>query len=170
MPIELFGDACPVKDEVYRVAGQHGLKTYVVANSFTRVPREPLIEFELVSAGPDAADDWIAERVTSASVVVTNDIPLAARCVKAGCRRDLSRTQALHRSLDRHGARRRPRRIGHLGSDGPGRTEVPWWQSPIARHSGRKARSQVCGPPGTPPARVWSGSGRAGRWHCRHDG
>jgi len=86
MPIEIFvdADACPVKDEVYRVAGRHGLKTHVVANSFMRVPRDPLIGFVLVSAGPDAADDWIAERASPAAVVVTNDIPLAARCVKAG--------------------------------------------------------------------------------------
>lgn len=86
MPIEIFvdADACPVKDEVYRVAGRHGLKTHVVANSFMRVPRDPLIDFVLVSAGPDVADDWIAERASPASVVVTNDIPLAARCVKAG--------------------------------------------------------------------------------------
>ncbi|WP_413990093.1 YaiI/YqxD family protein [Labrys okinawensis] len=86
MTIEIFvdADACPVKDEVYRVAGRHGLKTYVVANSFMRVPRDPLVEFVLVSAGPDIADDWIAERASPAGVVVTSDIPLAARCVKAG--------------------------------------------------------------------------------------
>ena len=86
MTIEIFvdADACPVKDEVYRVAWRHGLKTHVVANSFMRVPREPLVDFVLVSAGPDIADDWIAERAGPAAVVVTNDIPLAARCVKAG--------------------------------------------------------------------------------------
>lgn len=86
MPIEIFvdADACPVKDEVFRVAGRHGLKTYVVANSFMRVPRDPLIELVMVPAGPDVADDWIAERASPSSVVVTNDIPLASRCVKAG--------------------------------------------------------------------------------------
>ena len=86
MPIEIFvdADACPVKDEVYRVASRYRLKTYVVANSFMRVPRDPLVDFVLVSAGPDIADDWIAERASPAGVVVTNDIPLAARCVKAG--------------------------------------------------------------------------------------
>jgi uncharacterized protein YaiI (UPF0178 family) len=86
MTIEIFvdADACPVKDEVFRVAGRHGLKTYVVANSFMRVPRDPLIELVMVPAGPDVADDWIAERASPSAVVVTNDIPLADRCVKAG--------------------------------------------------------------------------------------
>jgi len=86
MTIEIFvdADACPVKDEVFRVAGRHGLKTYVVANSFMRVPRDPLIELVMVPAGPDVADDWIAERASPRAVVVTNDIPLADRCVKAG--------------------------------------------------------------------------------------
>jgi uncharacterized protein YaiI (UPF0178 family) len=86
MTIEIFvdADACPVKDEVYKVAGRHGLKTHVVANSFMRVPRDALIELVLVGAGLDVADDWIAERAGKNSVVVTNDIPLASRCVKAG--------------------------------------------------------------------------------------
>ena len=86
MPIEIFvdADACPVKEEVYRVAGRHGLKTHVVANSFIRVPREPLIAMVVVAAGPDAADDWIAERAGPAAIVITADIPLASRCVKVG--------------------------------------------------------------------------------------
>ena len=84
--IELFidADACPVKDEVYRVAARHGLKTFVVANSFMLVPREPAIERVVVSAGPDVADDWIAERCRPGAIVVTADVPLAARAVKAG--------------------------------------------------------------------------------------
>ncbi len=77
-------DACPVKDEVYRVAIRHGAKTFVVANSFINVPRDPLIERVLVPAGPDVADDWIAERSRRGVVVVTADIPLAARCVAVG--------------------------------------------------------------------------------------
>jgi uncharacterized protein len=86
MTIEIFvdADACPVKDEVYRVAGRYGLKTYVVANSFMRVPRDPLIEQVVVSAGPDVADDWIATRAGPSAIVVTSDIPLASRCVKVG--------------------------------------------------------------------------------------
>jgi len=77
-------DACPVKQEIYRVAERHGLKVYVVSNSPIAVPREPFIEHVVVAAGMDAADDWIAERATRGSIVVTQDIPLAARAVKAG--------------------------------------------------------------------------------------
>ena len=86
MPIEIFvdADACPVKDEVFRVAGRHGLQVHVVANSFMRVPREPLIALVVVSAGPDVADDWIAERAGPSSIIITADIPLASRGVKAG--------------------------------------------------------------------------------------
>ncbi|HEY4922790.1 MAG TPA: YaiI/YqxD family protein [Roseiarcus sp.] len=86
MPIEIFidADACPVKDEIYRVADRYGLKVYVVANAAIRVPRIPSIEQIVVGADPDAADDWIAARAGQASIVVTADIPLASRCVKAG--------------------------------------------------------------------------------------
>lgn len=85
-PIEIFvdADACPVKDEVYKVAERYRLKTYVVANSFMMVPKSSLIERVIVDAGPDVADDWIAERVAPGDVVVTNDIPLAERVLKAG--------------------------------------------------------------------------------------
>jgi uncharacterized protein YaiI (UPF0178 family) len=77
-------DACPVKNEIYRVAGRHGIKTYVVCNSFIQVPRDPLIERVVVPEGMNVADDWIAERARPGAVVVTADIPLAGRCVKAG--------------------------------------------------------------------------------------
>jgi uncharacterized protein YaiI (UPF0178 family) len=77
-------DACPVKDEVYRVAARYGLKTFIVANSFMQVPKDPLIERVIVGAGMDVADNWIADHATPHDVVVTADIPLAARCVKAG--------------------------------------------------------------------------------------
>ncbi len=77
-------DACPVKDEAYKVAARHGVKTFVVANSFMNVPRDPMIERVIVPQGPDVADDWIAERAGRGAVVVTADVPLAARCVKAG--------------------------------------------------------------------------------------
>lgn len=85
-PIEIFidADACPVKDEVYKVAARYGLKTYVVCNAFIRTPRDPKIELVVVDAGPDVADDWIAERVAPGDICVTNDIPLAERCLKAG--------------------------------------------------------------------------------------
>jgi len=86
MPITVFidADACPVKDETYKVAARYGLKTYVVSNGFMRVPVSPRIEQVVVDAGPDIADDWIAERVAPGDVVVTNDIPLAERVLKAG--------------------------------------------------------------------------------------
>jgi uncharacterized protein YaiI (UPF0178 family) len=77
-------DACPVKSEIYRVAGRHGVKVFVVSNSFLQVPQDPLIERVVVSSGFDAADDWIAERAGRGSIVITADIPLASRCVKAG--------------------------------------------------------------------------------------
>ena len=85
-PITIYvdADACPVKDEVYRVAGRYGLKVFVVANAFINVPKDPLIERVIVAAGPDAADDWIAERANASSIVITQDIPLADRAVKAG--------------------------------------------------------------------------------------
>ena len=77
-------DACPVKPEIYRVAGRHGVKVFVVSNAFLQVPQDPLIERVVVSAGFDAADDWIAERARRGAIVITADIPLASRCVKAG--------------------------------------------------------------------------------------
>jgi uncharacterized protein YaiI (UPF0178 family) len=77
-------DACPVKEEVYRVARRYGLQVFVVANAFLRVPVEPKIQLVVVEAGPDIADDWIAERARAGDVVVTADIPLAGRCLKAG--------------------------------------------------------------------------------------
>ena len=85
-PIEIYvdADACPVKAEVYRVAERHGLKVFVVTNSPIAVPREPWIERVVVGAGMDAADDWIAQRAGRGAIVVTADVPLAGRCVKAG--------------------------------------------------------------------------------------
>jgi uncharacterized protein YaiI (UPF0178 family) len=77
-------DACPVKEEVFRVARRYGIRTVVVSNGWINLPREPLIEQIVVDAGPDVADDWIAERAGPGDVVVTSDIPLAERCLKAG--------------------------------------------------------------------------------------
>ena len=82
--IYIDADACPVKQEVYRVAERHGLKVFVVSNSPIAVPRESFIERVVVAAGMDAADDWIAERATNGVIVVTADVPLASRVVKAG--------------------------------------------------------------------------------------
>ena len=77
-------DACPVKSEVYKVAARHGVKTLIVANMPLAIPRDPLVERVVVPAGLNAADDWIAERAGPADIVVTADIPLADRAVKAG--------------------------------------------------------------------------------------
>jgi uncharacterized protein len=82
--IYVDADACPVKEEVYRVAHRHAVKVFVVSNAFMMVPRDPLIERVVVGQGFDAADDWIAERAGPGDVVVTSDIPLAHRAVKAG--------------------------------------------------------------------------------------
>jgi uncharacterized protein YaiI (UPF0178 family) len=90
-PIAIYvdADACPVKAEIYRVAERHlvrglALKVLVVTNSPIAVPKDAGIERVVVPAGPDAADDWIAARAGAGDIVVTADVPLAARCVKAG--------------------------------------------------------------------------------------
>lgn len=77
-------DACPVKDEVYKVAWRHEVPVAIVSNSRLRVPEHPLIERITVGDGFDAADDWIAEAASSNTIVVTADILLADRCLKAG--------------------------------------------------------------------------------------
>jgi hypothetical protein len=77
-------DACPVKDEIYKVAWRHEVAVKIVANAHLRVPDHPLIERITVGGGFDAADDWIAERAGPGTVVVTADILLADRCLKSG--------------------------------------------------------------------------------------
>ena len=77
-------DACPVKEEVYRVARRYSVPVVLVSNTWVRTPLEDWIRVEVVKGEPEAADDWIAERVEPADVVVTADIPLAARCVEKG--------------------------------------------------------------------------------------
>jgi len=79
-------DACPVKQEVYRVAGRYCLEVTLVANSWMRVPNELWIALEVVEGGFDAADDWIVKQVQPHDIVVTADIPLANRCLKEGAR------------------------------------------------------------------------------------
>ena len=85
-PIRIFvdADACPVKAEIYRVAERHGTHVYVVSNSVMAIPPAPWIERVIVDNTPDAADDWIVERAVRGDIVITADIPLAARGVKAG--------------------------------------------------------------------------------------
>jgi uncharacterized protein len=86
--IEIYvdADASPVKNEVLRVAKRYGLKVYFVANFKMRFPKDDLIEMVVVNEDLDAADDWIVERITISDIVVTGDVPLAARCVKKGSR------------------------------------------------------------------------------------
>jgi len=82
--IYVDADACPVKDEVLRVAGRHGVRVAMVSNGGIRPSRDPLVDVVVVPEGPDAADRWIAERIGPGDVCVTGDIPLAARCIEAG--------------------------------------------------------------------------------------
>jgi uncharacterized protein YaiI (UPF0178 family) len=77
-------DACPVKDEIYRVADRYALAVFVVANSWIRTPQNPRVSMVVVDEGPDVADDWIAERAEPGDVVVTADIPLAQRVLQRG--------------------------------------------------------------------------------------
>lgn len=84
--IYVDADACPVKDEVEKVATRHGLKAFIVSNGGLRPSLNPLIEMVFVADGPDVADMWIADRAGVGDVVVTGDIPLAAKCVEAGAR------------------------------------------------------------------------------------
>lgn len=84
--VYLDADACPVRAEAERVANRHARKLYVVSNGGIRPSAHPLVETVIVDAGPDVADRWIAERAGTGDVVVTGDIPLAAKCVEAGAR------------------------------------------------------------------------------------
>ena len=77
-------DACPVKDEIYKVAWRHSVPVTLVSNQYLRIPDHPLIDRVVVSDGFDAADDWIAEAADARALVVTADILLADRCLKAG--------------------------------------------------------------------------------------
>lgn len=77
-------DACPVKDEAQRVAARHGLAIVFVANTGLRPSRDPMVRYVMVPSGPDAADDWIVEHLVPGDVVVTADIPLAARSLARG--------------------------------------------------------------------------------------
>ena len=79
-------DGCPVKEEVYRVARRYGLNVILVSNMPFQIPREDWITRKIVSGALDAADDWIAEHAVPDDIVITADIPLADRCVKAGAR------------------------------------------------------------------------------------
>jgi uncharacterized protein len=115
--IYIDADACPVKDEVYRVADRYQLLVYVVSNSWIRTPAQTRVTSVVVDDGPDVADDWIAERAGAGDIVITADIPLADRALKAGA-------QAIHPTgrlftTDSIGAALASRGIGeHLRSMG----------------------------------------------------
>ena len=106
--IYIDADACPVKQEVYRVAERHALKgaalkVFVVSNSPIAVPRDAFVERIVVGGGMDEADNWIAERAGRGDIVITADIPLASRCVKTGA--TVIAPKAVHRRVDRNDAR-----------------------------------------------------------------
>lgn len=84
--VEIYvdADACPVKEETERVATRHRLKTYMVSDGGIRPRPSPLVETVVVAQGADAADDWIADRIGRFDICITNDIPLAARCLEQG--------------------------------------------------------------------------------------
>ena len=84
--IYVDADACPVKAEAERVGTRHQVKIYVVSNGGLRPSQNPLVETVIVPEGPDVADMWIADRAKTGDVVITGDIPLAAKCVEAGAR------------------------------------------------------------------------------------
>lgn len=84
MSLYIDADACPVKAEAEKVATRHGVQMYIVSNGGLRPSPNPLVETVIVDAGPDVADMWIADRCGAGDVVVTGDIPLAAKCVEAG--------------------------------------------------------------------------------------
>lgn len=86
MHIYIDADACPVKDEALKVAERHGIAITYVSNAWMRLPESALVQRMVVPEGPDAADDWIAERIGTGDICVTLDIPLASRCLKAGAR------------------------------------------------------------------------------------
>ncbi len=86
MQIFVDADACPVKDEALKVAERHGLAITYISNSWMRLPEGPLVKRVVVQEGPDAADDWIAEQIGPDDICITQDIPLASRCLKKGAR------------------------------------------------------------------------------------
>lgn len=86
MQIYIDADACPVKDEALKVADRHGLVIHFVSNAWMRLPEHPLVRRAIVTEGPDAADDWIVAQIEAGDIVVTQDIPLASRCLKKGAK------------------------------------------------------------------------------------
>ena len=156
--IYVDADACPVKDEIYRVASRLGVPVSVVAGHFIRVPQDPLIERIAAGSGMDAADDWIAERAGDGDIVITSDIPLASRCVKAGAEVIAPNGKPFSEALDRHDAGGAEPDDGFalIGRD-HGRTEIILAARPL--HVPVRARPNH--PPHSAPPR------RAGRGRSR---
>ena len=124
--IYIDADACPVKDETYRVAERHGLKVYVVSNGGIRPNSNPLIETVIVAQGADAADMWIADRVGPGDICVTGDIPLAAKVLEAGAAAirhngDLFTTQNIGQQLGMRDLMADIRSANPFGASGGGR-------------------------------------------------
>ena len=84
LDIYVDADACPVKQEIYRVAKRYGLKVILVSNSWMRTPESSWLELIVVDKGPDVVDDWIVEHADTDDIVISGDIPLASRCLKNG--------------------------------------------------------------------------------------
>ena len=103
MPIFVDGDACPVKDEVYRVARRYAIQVFVVSNALLRVPPDDLVEGVVVRGGFDAVDDWIAEHIGADDVAITADIPLAERCLRQGGAGAGAEGAGVHGGRDRRG-------------------------------------------------------------------
>ncbi len=82
--IYIDGDACPVKDEILRVAERHDLQVHLVSNAWLRIEGGPKLNKVLVPDGPDVADDWIADHIVAHDICITGDIPLASRCIEKG--------------------------------------------------------------------------------------
>ena len=82
--IYVDADACPVKDEVLKVAGRMDLEVFLVSNQWLRMPVGPKVHKQVVSEGADAADDWIADHIEPGDLAITSDIPLASRCLEKG--------------------------------------------------------------------------------------
>ena len=96
MVIWIDADACPVKEEAERVATRHGVRMVLVSNGGIRPSQNPLVESVFVAAGPDEADKWIADQAGPGDVVVTGDIPLAAKCVEKGAQVVKHNGEVLH--------------------------------------------------------------------------
>ena len=124
--IYIDADACPVKNETFRVAERHGLKVYVVSNGGIRPNSSPLIETVIVAQGADAADMWIADRVGPGDICVTGDIPLAAKVLEVGAAAirhngDLFTTQNIGQQLGMRDLMADIRSANPLGASGGGR-------------------------------------------------